>query len=88
MAKKYRYNQRTWAQAGITTTGMPTTGPVVTKLRMRLDDGTRVEMVPPGGKAQFDDGDIIDIDTIPGVGNKNKRLDRQLKKDPRFTSQP
>ena len=87
MAKKYRYNQQTWAQLGITTTGMPTAGPVIQKLRMRLDDGTKVEIVPPGGKAQFDDGDIIDIDTV-GPPGKNKRLYRHIKKDPRFTSQP
>jgi hypothetical protein len=85
MAKRFRYNQLTLAQLGIITTGV--TIPI-TKLRMRLDDGTKVDVLPPGGKAQFDDGDEIDIDAVLLPGKKNKRLERQLRKDPRFTSRP
>lgn len=85
MAKKFRYNQLTPAQLGITTTGLVI--PIV-KLRVKLDNGVKVEILPPAGKPQFDDGDVIDIDTLPGAAGKNKRLDRHMKKDPRFTSQP
>lgn len=85
MAKKFRWNQLTNEQLGITAPGMPLIP--ITKLRVPLDDGTRVEILPPGGKAQFDDGDVIDIDTF-GPPDKNKKLERHLKKDPRFTSIP
>ena len=85
MAKKFRYNQLTPAQLGISTTGLVIP---IQKLRVRLDDGTRVEILPPDGKAQFDDGDEIDIDGVMPPGKFNKRLERRLKKDPRFTFKP
>ena len=83
MAKKYRYKQLTPQQLGINTTGI--TIPI-TKFRVQLDDGTRAEILPPGGKPQFDDGDEIDID-VPGMSGKNKRLERHMNKDPRFAKQ-